>query len=104
MWTLPTALEQASTSWPWRWFLSWESYLLCNLHLSSQVPATMPLYWETYSDVPGQKPQFPQSSHLVVLLDDTLGGQCVGLKAPGQAQHFFCQLLLEVLVLLQDEV
>lgn len=68
-----------------RGFLSWESCLLPNLHLSSQVPATVPLYWDTFSDAPRQKPQLPQSSHLVVLLDDTLGGQRVGLKAPGQA-------------------
>lgn len=46
----------------------------------------------------------PESSHLVVLLDNTLGSQCVGLEAPGQAEHLLCQLLLEVLVSLQDEV
>lgn len=48
--------------------------------------------------------KFPRPSHLVVLLNDALGGQRVALEAPGQAQHLLRQLLLEVLMPLQDDV
>lgn len=44
------------------------------------------------------------TNHLVVLFDDALRRQRVVLQVSGQVEHVLCQLLLEVVVVLQDGV
>jgi len=44
------------------------------------------------------------AAHLVVLLDDVLGGHGVILQVAGQVQHVLGQLLLQAVVVLQHGV
>lgn len=71
----------------WYCALCWEvHFCLLSDSLIQQSPGPhAPLLGSLVWRPRAEAEKAPQSSHLVVLLNDALGGQCVGLEAPGQA-------------------